>query len=90
MQPSSYQLQMRIELSPFDAAIRGITRTAAGWLGILAQWNAKLAQRLAEARQRQRAIRTFHQFDDRALADIGVTRGEIELAVRGQNPRHCR
>jgi uncharacterized protein YjiS (DUF1127 family) len=38
-----------------------------------------------EARQR-RTIRELQALDNRTLADIGITRGEIEHAVRGPRP----
>jgi uncharacterized protein YjiS (DUF1127 family) len=37
---------------------------------------------LAAEQRRRRAIDELHTFDDRMLADIGVTRGDIDNAVR--------
>jgi uncharacterized protein (DUF924 family)/uncharacterized protein YjiS (DUF1127 family) len=42
---------------------------------------------LAAESRRRRAIRELQAFDGRALADIGITRGEIEFAVRNGHPR---
>jgi len=36
--------------------------------------------------QQRRTIRELHALDNRTLADIGITRGEIEYAVRGARP----
>ena len=38
------------------------------------------------ASKERRAIRELHSFDGRTLADIGITRGEIEFAVRHGRP----
>jgi uncharacterized protein YjiS (DUF1127 family) len=35
---------------------------------------------------RARAIRELSQMDDRALADIGISRSSIATAVRGSHP----
>jgi uncharacterized protein YjiS (DUF1127 family) len=44
--------------------------------------SARVLHDLAARRCLRRAIRELHQLDDRTLADIGVTRGEIVSAVR--------
>jgi len=41
----------------------------------------RLAGDLAAERLLRSAIRELHQLDDRTLADIGITRCEIEYAV---------
>jgi uncharacterized protein YjiS (DUF1127 family) len=56
-------------------------RTFAEWLRVLASRSIVLVRDLAARRVVSRAIRELHQLDDRTLADIGVTRGEIESAV---------
>ena len=38
----------------------------------------------------RRSKRRLHQLDDRALADIGITRGGIESAVRRDFDRRTR
>jgi len=35
---------------------------------------------------RRAAITSLHELNDRALSDIGITRGQIEAAVRGFVP----
>jgi uncharacterized protein YjiS (DUF1127 family) len=63
---------------------------AAGF-DILARGSVRLARRLAAVARRRTAILTLQRLDDRTLADIGVSRGEIEFAVRSgaaaRNPR---
>jgi uncharacterized protein YjiS (DUF1127 family) len=34
----------------------------------------------------RRAMRQLHELDDRTLADLGLTRGDIEAAARGRWP----
>jgi uncharacterized protein YjiS (DUF1127 family) len=46
----------------------------------------RLARRLAAVGRRRTAILTLQRLDDRTLADIGVSRGEIEFAVRSGAP----
>jgi uncharacterized protein YjiS (DUF1127 family) len=43
-----------------------------------------LASRMREAHARRQAVAELHNFDDRSLRDIGISRGEIEvIASRG-------
>ncbi len=61
-----------------------------GALGLRAfrVWGIRLASDLAAKRALRGAMRELHQLDDRMLKDIGVSRGEIEFAVRkGLNTR---
>jgi len=44
---------------------------------------ARLGRALFAARRRQQAVRQLESLDHRMLADIGLRRSEIELAVRG-------
>lgn len=46
----------------------------------------KLPEKAAEEKEIKRAIRELKSFDDRQLRDIGIPRGEIELAVRHGRP----
>ena len=67
----------------------------AGWRGF--RWGIhgltaaarELRERLARRSARHRAVHQLAGLDDRLLADIGLRRGDIELAVDGQlgNPR---
>lgn len=40
-----------------------------------------------EASQRQRAARELARFSDRELADLGLTRGDIQAVARGERRR---
>jgi len=46
--------------------------------------NGSLLGRVRNMVTRTRAIRQLHQLDDRLLADIGLSRGEIENSVWGR------
>src|SRR5262245_57290653 len=48
------------------------------WHAACTLWSAA-----AKARARRRAERELHALDDRSLRDIGLSRSEIEAAVRG-------
>jgi hypothetical protein len=56
-----------------QSCVRGTTRALAEWLRILVSRNAQLARRPAAKRRIYSDIRELHQFDERILADIGVT-----------------
>ena len=49
-----------------------------------AGWLARCASRLAMHWMRREAIKALQRLDDRELRDIGLTRSEIEPAVRGE------
>ena len=65
-----------------EACLRGTLHTFSEWLRVAAVRSARVLQDLAARRCLRRAIRDLHRLDDRTLRDIGVTRGEIESAVR--------
>ena len=65
-----------------QACIRGTMRAFAQWLRVLALRGTRWARGLAAKQRLRSAVRELAQLDDRMLADIGVTRGEIESAVR--------
>ena len=65
-----------------EACLRGTLHTFSEWLRVAAVRSARVVHELAARRCLRRAIRELHRFDDRTLRDIGVTRGEIESAVR--------
>ena len=50
-----------------------------GFFRVLGRWVNGIVTYLA----RRQAIQTLSELDDRALRDIGIERGRIELAVRG-------
>jgi uncharacterized protein YjiS (DUF1127 family) len=88
-QPSSFEIerQARRERSlSINACIRGVTRTLAEWLRVVARRSARFARHWAAERLRRNAVRALDQLDDRTLADIGVRRCEIEFAVRNGLP----
>jgi uncharacterized protein YjiS (DUF1127 family) len=66
--------------------IHGTMRRFADWFRFLGLWTLQLARHLAVERLVHNAIRELDQLDDRTLADIGITRGEIESAVRNGLP----
>lgn len=51
--------------------IRFLLRQLFGWIGGLAGWISRRA-----------AVLRLQKLDDRSLKDIGISRGEIEVAVR--------
>jgi len=81
--------QIRIESSlAVSAFVRDALRAIARWLRIFASRGVRLVRDLAAERSRHKAVVELQRFDDRSLADMGVTRGEIEFAVRNGRPRH--
>jgi uncharacterized protein YjiS (DUF1127 family) len=68
------------------ACVRGTMRRFAEWLRVLGVLSIRLARDLAAKRVLRSAIHELHQLDDRMLADIGITRGEIESAVHNGLP----
>ena len=69
-----------------STCIHGTMRRFADWFRFLGLWTLQLARHLAVERLVHNAIRELDQLDDRTLADIGITRGEIETAVRNGLP----
>jgi len=65
-----------------EACLRGTLHTFSEWLRVAAVRSARVLHDLAARRCLRHAIRELHLLDDRTLRDIGVTRGEIESAVR--------
>jgi uncharacterized protein YjiS (DUF1127 family) len=81
--------QIRTESSlAASAFVRDVLRAFARSVRVLALRGVRLVRSLAAERRRRRAIFELHRFDDRSLADMGVTRGEIESVVRNGLPRH--
>jgi len=65
-------------LSPLDRSHPGRVRIAAHLANLVRRSIARLKAR----RRMRRAIDELMAFDDRTLADIGLSRGEIRYAVR--------
>jgi uncharacterized protein YjiS (DUF1127 family) len=69
-----------------QACRRSTMRAFAQWLRVLVLRATRRARGLAAQHRLRRAVRELHRLDDRMLRDIGVTRGEIESAVRDGLP----
>ena len=77
----------RIERSIIiNQCMRGTICEFAEWLSALGAWGTRLARNLADEWLLRCVIRELRQLDDRTLADIGITRCEIEYAVRHGRP----
>ena len=79
--------QARLDNFVIKACMRGTMSRLAEWLRALGTWGTRLGRDLADERLLRSAIRELHQLDDRTLADIGISRCEIESAVRRGRPR---
>ena len=88
--PSSYEFQIstnRGRSRLIGLLMRHTARKFAHWLRELAWTGAHWAHGLVLEWRCRRDIRTLQRFDDRALADIGLGRSEIECACRlGSEP----
>ena len=75
-------------------ALRGLVGAVLGGLGTAAWAVAATAGKWWRAyalrRERNAAVRELHALDDRALKDIGITRGEIEWVVDGEDATRLR
>ena len=83
--PSSYELHRQAQRDRnlvMNALLRSAIRHFVKWLTVLARRAVKLARGLADEQRRRREIRALLRFDDRALADMGLGRSEIESVVR--------
>ena len=56
----------------------------AGSFGVVSPWVASWLRALAMNLDRRAAIRELQESDDRELWDIGITRSQIEDAVKGE------
>jgi uncharacterized protein YjiS (DUF1127 family) len=84
-----FEQQIRIERSlAISAFVRDVLCALAHWVRLIAIRGVRLARSLAVERSRRRVVLELQQFDDRALLDMGLKRGEIEFAVRNGLPKH--
>ncbi len=82
---SFYEIERQAcgELSLVINACTGtLVHSFAQWLRDLARAGAAAARRMAAEGHRRAAVHTLQQLDDRTLADIGVPRSEIDIAMR--------
>jgi hypothetical protein len=66
-----------------EAIVAGSRALRWGLTGLAALVRGRLLQPLARRSERRRAIGRLAELDDRLLADIGLRRGDIALAVDG-------
>jgi uncharacterized protein YjiS (DUF1127 family) len=86
---SSYELDRRARIQRARAVswcIRSAARNLALLLRFLFTRTSRLTHRLAAKALQRSAVRTLHALDDRTLADLGILRSEIELAVCSGRP----
>jgi uncharacterized protein YjiS (DUF1127 family) len=75
------RLQAQAMSEAIGAGWRGVRRGLAGLASLL---QGHLLEPIARRSQRQRALAELAAMDDRLLADIGLQRGNIALAVDGR------
>ena len=68
------------------AVLRGLRTAAWAVAATAGKWWRAYALR----RERSAAVRELHALDDRTLKDIGITRGEIEWVVDGEDATRLR
>ena len=78
--------QARLDSLVIKACMRGTMSRLAEWLTAPGTWGTRLVRNLADEWLLRSVIRELHHLDDRTLADIGITRCEIEYAVRHGRP----
>jgi len=78
-----YEVQARAARA--GAVRRAFAGAGRGLLGLGAA-SRGLVARARDRRQRRRTVRDLHYLDDHLLADIGLTRGDVDLLHRGQWP----
>ena len=74
--PLSFEIERQARIKRIlviQACVRGTVRAFAEWLRSLVLRSTQSARRLASKRHIYSDIRELQQFDDRMLADIGVT-----------------
>jgi len=50
---------------------------------------ARISRAIFSELRARRVANTLHRFDDRMLADMGISRGEIDGLVRGRTRRRA-
>jgi uncharacterized protein YjiS (DUF1127 family) len=89
LRPSSFELARHAHRER-SLLMRAYAQTAVHAIALLirglARRCARLVQQLVTEFRYRSDIRTLQQFDDRALADIGLHRSQIEDAVRQGRP----
>jgi uncharacterized protein YjiS (DUF1127 family) len=92
--PSSYAFARQAHAERtllMQSYLRSAARGLAVLISGLAEKVVKLAERMAAEQRLRRDMRALQKFDDRTLADIGVSRGAIEYLLRkGQNAAEFR
>lgn len=92
--PSSYAFACQAHAERtllMQSYLRSAARGLAVLISDLAEKVVKLAERMAAEQRLRRDMRALQKFDDRTLADIGVSRGAIEYLLRkGQNAAEFR
>ena len=73
---------------PLTPALRPVRRRSSGALMLRAAQNGgaalvQIARAIADRLERRHQVRALAELDDRMLADIGLTRGEVPFLVRG-------
>jgi uncharacterized protein YjiS (DUF1127 family) len=90
--PSSHQL-MRWARQERSALMAVYLRRAVVFIAVSLRRSinvGEFARRVAHKQYVRNAVRILRQFDDRALADIGMRRGDIESVVRNGRPASTR
>ena len=83
--PSAHELHRRArreQARMVNALVGSAASKLSDWLGNLARNGARFARAVAAERRLRRDIRTLQQLEERALRDMGLSRGEIERVVR--------
>ena len=89
LQPFSHELarQMHIQrMELMQAYLRSVGGIIAACIRALARVCVRLARQVVAWQRLQRDIRALQKLDDRMLADLGVSRYEVEWIARNGRP----